>query len=404
MRLRTAAGMLITLTIAGTSVAEDWPNFLGPRHDLISLETGLRTSWSGPIPRIWEREVGSALSGISVVGGRAYTYGEAGKRQVLYCLDAETGEVIWQRDFEGAYRESQGGDGTRATPTVDGDRVYVLGALGRLICANANTGEILWDRKFTAEPRWGYSGSVLIEGDLAILSPGKRAGALLALDKRTGEERWRTGSEAAGYATPYPFTMNDKRYVVGFVADAALIVEAATGREVWRTRWKTDWNVNAAAPIFHEDHLFLSSGYSTGSALFRLAPSGDKLAGEEVWRNNVIMNKFQSSILWKGYLYTSDQNGLRCADFRTGEARWRMRRLPGSDASQVDGTMTMADGNIYYLSQGGELAIGPASRAGFEPVTMERVLSGLCWTVPTISNGRLYVRNLTHVVCIDLRP
>lgn len=389
--------------LAGAAAADDWPNFLGPNYDSKSSEKGLRYAWTEPLPLLWERDIGSAFSGISCVDGRAYTCGTADGKQVLYCLNADTGEVIWQQAFEGEYRESQGGDGTRATPTVHEGRVYIFGALGTFACYDAKDGRELWKHDFNAEPRWGYSGSVLIEGDLAVISPGGAAGALLAVNKNTGERVWSAGKDGAGYATPYPFTLSGKRYLVGFVAQAAMIVEAATGREVWRTPWRTDWDVNAASPIFHDGDLFISSGYRTGSALFKLEPDGDKLKGTKVWENDVLMSKFQTPVLVDGFLYASDQNGLRCVNWKTGEAAWRERRLKAGGASATNGTMVYADGHLFLLTESGELVIAKASPEGFEPITHAKILSGRCWTVPTLYNGRIYARNLTRLAAFDLR-
>jgi outer membrane protein assembly factor BamB len=215
---------------------------------------------------VWEREVGSAFSSFACVGNRVYTCGAQDKQQVLYCLDANTGEVLWKKPFEKEFRNEHG-DGTRGTPTVHEGRVYLLGAYGRLLCVDANNGSDLWEKQFSNQPTWAYAGSVLIEGDLAIVSAGKSDGALAAFNKKTGEPVWKCGEDPVGYATPYPFTFNGERYIVGFMGNSVLIAEAKTGREVWRMPWKTDWDVNAASPIFHDGYLFLTSGYIVDAGL-----------------------------------------------------------------------------------------------------------------------------------------
>ncbi len=375
----------------------DWPNFRGPNHDGISHETGLKTEWTEPIPSLWSKEIGSSFSSFACVGNRLYTCGTKNEKQTLLCLNTTTGETIWEVGFENAYREPQGGDGTRATPTVDGDRVYVLGAKGRLLCASSKTGSTIWSRQFNNMPMWGYSGSVLIEGNAAIVSAGKGDGALLALDKKTGDLLWKSGDDTVGYATPYPFAFNGKRYIVGFTAEGVMIVEAQTGREVWRVRWKTDWGVNAASPIFHDGYLFVSSGYHTGCGLFKITQDGDKLSGEEVWRNKVLMNKFQSCILRDGKLYASDQKALVCVDFKTGEEHWRLHR-------KRHGTLVLASDHLFFLSQQGQLEIAPVTPDGFNPNTTADILTGRCWTVPVIHNGKLYARSLNRIACFDLKP
>ena len=225
---------------------------------------------------------------------------------------------------------------------------------------------------------------------------GGSDGALVAFDKRTGEVVWRCGDDPAGYATPYPFTFQATRYLVGFTARSAIIAEASTGRLVWRLPWKTDWNVNAAAPIFHDGYLFLSSGYSTGCGLFKLRKQGDRLAGDKVWKSRVLLNKFQSCILHQGKLYASDQKALVCVDFLTGEESWRERRIK-------HGTLVLADGHLLLLTEQGRLQIAKVSPGGFEPLSTAEILSGRCWTAPVLHRGKLYARNLSRLVCLDLK-
>lgn len=386
---------LLSLAAAGHALA-DWPNFRGPRHDGVSDEKGFRTAWTEKIPFVWEREAGPAFSSFACVGDRVYTCGTVDKQQTLFGLNAKTGDILWQRPFEEEYRERQGGDGTRATPTVYDGRVYILGARGLLLCVDAESGSELWRKRFHHVPQWGYSGSVLIEGDLAIVSAGGKEGALLALDRKTGQQRWLCGENAAGYATPYPFTFQGKRYVVGFAGDAAILAELTTGREVLRIPWKTDYEVNAASPIYHEGYLYLGSGYDTGSAVLKLRSDGDRLAAETVWQSKVLMPKFQSPILYEGKLYCSDQKALVCVDFLTGKEHWRKPRIR-------NGTLIVADRHLLLLTEEGHLQIARAVPDDFVPTTDAALLSGRCWTVPVLHQGKLYARGLERLVCFDLR-
>jgi outer membrane protein assembly factor BamB len=364
--------------------------------DGISNETGIRTKWDTPIPMLWDQTVGSSFSSFACVDDRVYTCGTRDGRQVVYCLHADTGQILWSNDFEAEYPEAQGGDGTRATPTIDQGKLYLLGARGRLICLDAGSGELIWDHRFKHMPSWGYSASVLIEGKLAIATGGKSDGALAAFDKNTGKEVWSVGEDQAGYATPYPFTFRGKRYVAGFTGESVIVVEADSGKQAARYEWATSFDVNAAMPIYHDEKLFISSGYFTGCGLLKLGMDAGRLTMESIWKSGVLKNKFQSCILHEGNLYSSDQRALVCADFETGEERWRVHRLK-------HGTLVLADGHLLLLTQDGELQIAPVSANGWSPVTKARLLSGRCWTVPVLHEGRLYVRNLDRVACFDLR-
>ncbi len=395
-----AVGLIVAA--AASAVGEDWPCWRGAQHDGIARETGLKTDWSGAIPMVWDRDVGSAFSSFAIVGNRLYTGGTRSGQQTLVCLNADTGEEIWTQGFEDAYPEGQGGDGPRATPAVSDGRVYMLGARGLLICCDSNDGRVLWSKPHGHQPQWGYSGSVLIEGDLAVISAGSSDGALVAYNKATGDLAWKAGDAPVGYATPYPFTFEGQRYIVGFVGDAAIIVKAESGEIVWTMPWKTSFNVNAAAPIFHEGYLFLSSGYRHGCILVQLSKSGDKLSHKEVWSGKALRNKFQSPILYKGALYSGDETGLNCVDFMTGKENWEMRRAEQGDL--IHSTVVIADGALFVLSQSGALHIGKAQTERFEPTTNAEILTGRCWTVSVIHNGRIYARNLERVVCFNLKP
>lgn len=374
---------------------QDWPNWRGPNHDGTSTETGLQTRWEASPPVVWQREIGPGFSAVTCVGDRVFTCGTQSKRQVLLCLDADSGAVVWQLPFEKEYAEGQGGPGPRGTPTVEQGRVYVQGALGRVVCCGADDGKLIWDRQFNSMPQWGYSGSVLIEGDLAIAIAGDEDGPLVALDKQTGELRWKAGSAPVGYSTPLPFTFENRRYVAAILGGSIMIVDPKTGRELWSMPWETSWNVNAATPIYHAGRLFFSSGYKHGSIVMELAHKGDVLTPSTAWEGKAIRAKFQTPVLHDGYLYTSDEVGLKCVEFATGQERWSKRRVR-------HGTVVISDGHLFLLTEAGKLLIGKASPEGFEPTTDVSILEGRCWTVPTLYRGRLYARNLERVVCLQL--
>ena len=372
----------------------DWPGFRGRSYDGISKESNLRTGGDSPLPFLWDKTIGSAFSSSAVVNGRLYTCGSNDDSQILYCLNAENGEEHWRLTIGPQFKDPYG-DGTRATPTVNEGKVYILGAHGHLRCADADSGKLLWSKEFKHAPTWGYAASVLIEGDLAVSTAGKSGGAIVAFDKNTGDRRWLAGDDPAGYSTPYPFTFKGKRYIAGFTGKRLLVVRAEDGSKALDLPWETAWDVNAAAPIFDDGFLLVSSGYRTGAGVFRLSEVGDGLEANEVWKSRALLNKFQSCILHDGYLYTSDQKELKSVEFVTGRKAWKIPRLK-------HGTLVLADDFLYFLTAGGELQVAPASPLGFEPTVKAEILSGKCWSVPVISHGRLYARNLERMVCFDI--
>ena len=402
-----SAGLLLLFLLFAAPLLrpDDWPNWRGPNHDGISSEKGLSFTWKSKPKVLWKRELGASFSSFAAVGERVYTCGTGGGKQKLICLGAVDGKPVWEIDIEGELQERQGGDGCRATPSVDNGLVYVLGAKGTLLCVKAKDGREVWRQKFSAAPTWFYSGSVLIEGDLAVVSPGGGDGSLAAFNKKTGSRVWKAGSDGAGYATPYPFTFEKTRYIACFSAKEILVVEADDGSVAWRSTWKTSYDVNSATPIYDDGNLFDSSGYGHGCALFRLRKSGGKLTVREVWKNQVIRSKFQTCVLYKGFLFGADEQALKCVQLKTGKLVWRKDRLGasgGRGSRTRHGTLTLADGHLIFLAENGQLLIAKASPSGFKPRAGAKLLSGRCWTAPALQDGRLYLRSLDTAVCIDL--
>lgn len=406
--------LTILLCAATATPAEDWPNFRGPNHDGISPSSALTAKWPATGPKVlWTREVGAAFSSFAVVGNRLYTCGAEDRQQVLFRLNAATGDIIWKRAFEPEYTDPDPNlYGTRATPTLDNGRVYLMAPHAHVFCFDAADGKQIWQREFAGKPGWGYSGSVLIEGDMAIVSPGGEQGALCALNKETGEVIWKCAADPAAYATPYPFTLAGKRYICGFMGQSVIVAEAKTGKLALRFEWPSHSGVNACSPIFHDGCLFISTGYGYGAGLFKLEPDGDQLRATEVWRSRKIRNKFQSPVLFEGNLYTSDENGLKCADFMTGKLRWRKGGIR-------HGTFVLAGKHLALLTETGELQVARASPEDFEPIATAKLFEGnsfsalqrltrqqqgaRCWTVPVIVDNNLFVRDHTTIRCLDLR-
>ena len=370
-RIRTTYALVaLSVALCGLAAdAEDWPHWRGPNYDGMSTETGFKTQWDGTPPIVWQREIGSGFSAITCVGGKVFTCGTQNKQQVLFCLDADTGNVVWQLPLEKAYGDRQGGDGPRGTPTINEGRVYVQGARGRFLCGDA----------------------------AAIAIAGENDGPLVALNKTTGEPVWKAGSAPVGYSTPLAFTFDNRRYIAAMLGGSIIIVDPKTGREVWSKPWETSWKVNAATPIYHDGHLFFSSGYKHGSILLKLAHQGDTLTAGTAWEGQAIRAKFQTPILFEGCLYTSDEVNLKCIDFATGQEKWSKSRIK-------HGTAVIADGHLFVLTEQGKLLIGEASPEGFEPTTDVPILEGRCWTVPTLLKGRLYARDFKKIVCVQLAP
>ncbi len=342
---RAAAALLIVLTgalqrldashlaepLAQTpSATQDWPQLRGPNADGISPQIGLLTAWPESGPReIWRVPLGKGFSGVSVVGDHAFTmFGRGGT--YLGAFDTATGAERWRLRIDEMYRNSSG-DGPRSTPTVDGGIVYVISARGMLVAVQADSGATAWQHDLREEyratgPNWGFSTSPRVFGDLVLVEAGGHDAALLAFDKRTGEEVWRAAGDPPGYSTPLLVQIGGQQQAVFFTGRRIVGVDPNNGAMLWDTPWETTFGVNAATPIFvPPDKIFVSSGYGVGAALLRV-PAGDRLGVETVWRTREMKNQFSSSVLVNDYIYGFDNSILECIELSRGE---RMRECGG---------------------------------------------------------------------------
>ena len=394
----------------GKANLHDWPNWRGPDRNGISMETDWLGTWpeSGP-KQVWQGSLGTGFSSIAVCNGKVYTMGNTGQngpeddadeKDVVFCLDANTGKEIWEKEYPCSLAPQNYEGGPHATPTVDGNKVYTFSKQGHAYCFDAETGKVIWSRDLQKEeglkpPTWGFAGSPLIQGNLVILNAGS---AGTALDKTSGKVVWKSQSAVAGYSTPLPFKINDQEGLAMFTDKEMVAVNAADGKELWQYPWETDWDINAAEPIFSGDAVFLSSGYKTGCALVQISKGEFK----ELWRHKNMRNQVNSSVLWEGHIYGFDGNVggggiLRCLDIKTGEERWSQNGLG-------TGSLMLADGKLIILSEKGELVIAQATPKEFKVLRRSQILTGKCWTVPVLCNGKIYARNADgKLVCVDVK-
>ena len=390
---------IVALGVCGIARPADWPNYRGPNYDGISRETGWLTTWPAEGPKIlWKAPIGTGFATTAVSGGRVYAMGNINDNDILYCFDAETGKEIWKQSYPCPIfaKDHEGGPG--ATPTVVGDSVYTFSKNGDAICFKAATGQVVWHKNLNKElgialPTWYFASSAFVADGLLILNAGDGG---IALKPSDGSVVWQNGKGQAGYATAVPFTAGGKKCVVIFGAKEIMGVEVATGKILWRHPWKTSYDVNAADPLVVGDAVFVSSGYNKGCARLTIGP--DIIGVTEVWNNKKMRNHFSSSLLWEGYVYGFDEDTLRCLDFKTGQEKWAKDGLG-------KGSLTLADGTLIILSERGKLVTAKASPQKFEEVSSAQILSGKCWTVPVLANGRIYARNNSPglLVCVDVR-
>jgi outer membrane protein assembly factor BamB len=383
--------------------AEDWPKFRGPRADGHSAETGILQTWDRGGPEVlWRVPLGEGFSGISAVGGKLFTMFSDSQQEILAAFDADSGEELWRRTVDEHYR-NQFGSGPRATPTVSDGLVFALGARGKLLVVEAETGKRVWNRdlvhSFGAKvPEWGFSGSPVVEGDLVLLDVGGAGGRLLmAFNRLDGQIAWESEAGVAGYSSPLVIDAVGVRQAIFFTGTKAVAVKVEDGATLWSVPWKTRYDVNAAMPLFvAPDHVLLSSGYGTGAMMIRLERNGDSIRTRQSWISKDFENQFSSSVLVGENLYGFDNSILRSIRASDGSSNWYARGFG-------HGSLFHVDGQLVVLGDKGKLSLVAATPEEFIEKATVQLLKTKSWTVPTLSEGRLFVRNEREMLALDFR-
>ena len=403
---------LVALTVpAGVSLADDWPQFLGPNRNGISAETGLIDAWpTDGLPVVWRTELGVSMSGMAIVGDRLYTMYQDEAVQYAVCLNANTGESIWIQEIAPAY-QNQMGNGPRATPTVSGNQVFAYSGQGVLVALNAENGAKQWSAlpvtEFLEEPAdYGMACSPLVLDDLVVVTVGGPEATLVAYHCNNGELAWKVGSDRTGYSSPNLISINGRRQLVALTGNSVLGIEPTMGTLLWRYPFETDYDCNTATPIAVADKVFVSAGENHGCVLLTIDAEGDDVQAKVDWesqgRNSVMRNEWQTSILWDGYLYGLDNVGsagavthLNCVDADTGKKKWQETRFGKSN-------FIAADGKMFGTTFDGEVFVVKISPEGFEELGRMQVLEATR-QAPALANGRIYVRDDEQVVCLSVK-
>jgi outer membrane protein assembly factor BamB len=386
----------------------DWPQWRGPARDGASRETGLLAEWPADAAsrlRVWQKPGGGGFGTLAVARGRAVALLQKGPEESVVCWDALTGKELWSFRYLCRYVNPYG-SGPRSTPSIDGDRVYTVGATGIMHCLKLDpqgpAGEAVWRKDLlqqfgASNLRWGVSFSPLVVGDLVYTNPGGPGGkSLVALDKRTGAVAWQTGDDPAGYSSPVLATLAGRPQVVFFTGSGLVAVTPDRGEVLWRYPWETEHGANIATPITAGDYVFISSGYGRGCTVVKVEASGGALQARKVYENLEMCTHFSTCVRQGDYLYGFHEKQLRCLELRTGKVRWKQR---GFDK----GSLLIADGKLIILGEEGKLALAEATPEGYRERSSFQLFESRSWTVPVLAGGRLYVRDESQVVCLDLR-
>lgn len=394
----------------GTGKPGDSPQFRGPRRDgQAGGGNNIANTWprSGPKPEWSASGLGEGFSAVSVANGRVYTMGLTGTEEKVFALNERDGRPGWSVSTGGsAYRDGSG-NGPRCTPTVDGDRVYALGALGDLVCLDARTGQRRWHKNVLKEfggnaGHWGICESPLIDGEKVIVTPGGRGATLVALNKNTGDEIWKSrvpNDPGPGYASAIAVEVGGVRQYVNFTARGLIGVRANDGEFLWQSNSSANGTANCSAAVFHDNHVFYGSGYGTGGSCLKLESNGNTTRAEEVYKTKDMKNHHGGMVVVDGFLYGCDEQILTCLDLLSGKVMWK-ERSPGK------GSITFADGMLIVRNEQGPVTLVEANsqryveKGQFDQPNRSRQQA---WAYPVVANGHLLLRDQGSLLCYDLR-
>jgi outer membrane protein assembly factor BamB len=408
MRIKNLVALLVCFFPASHPLrAGDWPQWRGPNRDDVSTEQGLLKQWPPGGPALlWKATgAGEGHGGVAVAGGKVFTTGDKDDSGVALAFDAAGGSLVWKAKIGGA---GGGPPGPRGTPTVDGDRLFVLGQSGDLVCLEAATGKEIWRRNLEKDfggrcGGWMYSESPLVDGERLICTPGGERGALVALNKRTGELMWRTKdfTDSAEYSSPIVARIGGVSQVVQLTGENVVGVEPESGKVLWRAPRRGE-TATVPTPIANGDGVYVSSGYGVGCNLFHIVKTNDSYQAGRVYANKVMVNHHGGVVRVGDYLYGySDGKGWVCQEFETGRLVW-------SEESVGKGSLTCADGHLYLRAEGGNgaIALVEAAPQGYKETGRfnqpDRSPEN-SWPHPVVANGRLYLRDQDILLCYDVR-
>ena len=402
--------LALLLLLTPTAVAADWPQWRGPNRDGVSKETGLLKEWpaAGPALRWKLTDIGTGYSTPAVVGGRVYLQTTVGNDESALALNEADGKQVWKTGI-GKVRPNVGPPypGTRATPTVDGDRLYCLASDGQLVCLDT-AGKAKWTKNLMTDfggkvGNWAYSESVLVDGDLVICTPGGSKAALAALNKMTGETVWMTErpeGEIADYASVMPVETERGKVYVQFLRAGVIGVDAKTGKFLWQYKATADMGANILTPVVLGNKVF-TSGSRSGGGLIELVPTTDGVTAKEVYFEKKVAPSIGGAVLVDGHLYAATGRSLVCAEFATGKIKW-------TDDAVGAASLCVADGMLYARGyNSGDVALVELNPAKYVEKGRFKIANRNAkfpsWPHPIVANGGLYLRDQDVLACYDVK-
>ncbi len=394
--------------------AADFAQWRGPLRDGHSPEAGLLQDWpkEGPKP-IWQStNVGSGFSTPSVVGDRIYLLGNEGAEESVFALAVKDGSRVWAAKLGkvGHPEQQPNYPGARSTPTVDGKFLFALGSDGDLVCLDAANGKEVWRKHLRTDfggkyGEWAYAESPLVDGEQLIVTPGRTNATLIALDKKNGDVIWKCavpdGSDAS-YSSVIIAEFSGVKQYVQFLASGLMGVEAKTGKLLWRFEKTAKGSPAVIMTVLVDDGMVYSGAYKAATALIKPVLKDGTFTVEEIYSNNKLPIGLGGVVKVDDYFYGSSSASVMCVDFKTGTIKWEERAIGPC-------SWLVADKRIYLHAESGDVAlIEPTAEAyrekgRFSPSNPPARGPAKAWAYPVVANGRLYIREQNSLWCYDVK-
>jgi outer membrane protein assembly factor BamB len=379
-----------------------FPQFLGPTRDGVVAGAVLARDWKTRPPELlWRVPVGEGYAGFAIAGARAICLEQRDANEVLVCRDLFTGVTLWAHEDPARFENSVGGIGPRTTPAIVGERVFALGATGRLRCLELATGRVLWQRDIlhdagATQPDWGVAGSPLVVNELVIVHPGGTGHSLAAYHAETGEPAWAAGDARAGYGSPQLVTLLGEPQFLIFNHDGLASHAATDGRVLWTYPWTKAAQHVSDPRIVAPNRFVVSTGYGAGADLVELSRDvNGAWTTSRLWHSQRLKSKFASLIAREGFLYGLDDGRLTCLDLATGEPRWKDERVG-------HGQVLLAGDLLVVTAENGEVLLFEASPDAARELGRFTALTGKMWNPPALAPPLLIVRTEREAACYRL--
>jgi outer membrane protein assembly factor BamB len=386
---------------------DDYPQFLGPNRSAVVGGRNLSADWTATPPReIWRIAVGAGWSGFAVAGDHAVTQEQRGPKECVVCYRLANGQPVWVHSDDARCESSMGGIGPRATPAIDGGRVYSVGGTGLLNCIDIADGKAVWTVNILQdnggrEVGHGVCGSPLVTDKWVIVSPTAVSGAsLVAYDKMNGQRVWQGGKSVASYGSPAVAELAGVPQVLLVTHDGIEGNDLRTGKPLWDFAWAGDLNVNCSQPVIVDaqaGRVLYGTGYGKGCVLLEVTAGKDGTCGvRDVWQSpGKLKTKFTTAVLHKGHAYGLDDGILACLDLQTGKQLWKGGRF-------AHGQILLAGDLLIVQAEAGDVFLVQPDPEKLIELGKIPALSSKTWNNPALAGNKLLVRNDREAVCYEL--